>query len=418
MNIAFLVYGCRLNQAEAEGWRQALEARGATLVPPDAPAVDALCAHTCAVTAPAAREALRALRAFRAKHPRVPLIVSGCAAALLPPGLADLTLPHARKADWLAAVCDRLGLPRRPTEPAVPPTRRRTRAALVAQDGCDAFCAYCIVPHMRGAPVSVPLADLLRRADALLAEGYPEIVLTGCNLALYRDPETGARLPELLARLADLPRPGRFRLGSLEPCVADDDAILRLIAANPGRLCPFLHLPIQSGSDALLRRMGRPYGADRIRALLDRLCAALPHCGLGADWIAGLPGETEADAAATLALLRAYPFTGAHVFPYSRRPGTPAADFPGQLPSETIAARAAALRQAADETRQAALRRFLGRELLVIPETLRDGRWRGHSAEGLPCALPPPAVRGRPTPFIPTALTPAGLLTRPTPHSK
>ena len=338
MNIAFLVYGCRLNQAEAEGWRQALEARGATLVPPDAPAVDALCAHTCAVTAPAAREALRALRAFRAKHPRVPLIVSGCAAALLPPGLADLTLPHARKADWLAAVCDRLGLPRRPTEPAAPPTRRRTRAALVAQDGCDAFCAYCIVPHMRGAPVSVPLADLLRRADALLAEGYPEIVLTGCNLALYRDPETGARLPELLARLADLPRPGRFRLGSLEPCVADDDAILRLIAANPGRLCPFLHLPIQSGSDALLRRMGRPYGADRIRALLDRLCAALPHCGLGADWIAGLPGETEADAAATLALLRAYPFTGARPSPPAPPPSAKPPTRPAKPPSAASSA--------------------------------------------------------------------------------
>ena len=409
MNIAFLVYGCRLNQAEAEGWRQALEARGANLVSPDAPAVDALCAHTCAVTAPAAREALRALRAFRAKHPAIPIIVSGCAAALLPPGLADLTLPHARKADWLGTVCDRLGLPHQADAPEAP-AHRRTRAALIAQDGCDAFCAYCIVPHMRGAPVSVPMADLLRRADALLAEGYPEIVLTGCNLALYRDPETGASLPELLARLTDLPRPGRFRLGSLEPCVADDDAILRLIATNPGRLCPFLHLPIQSGSAALLRRTGRPYGADRIRALLDRICATLPYCGLGADWIAGLPGETEADATDTLALLRAYPFTGAHVFPYSRRPGTPAADWPDQLPSETIAARAATLRQAANEVRQTSLRRFRGRELLVIPETCRDDYWRGHSAEGLLCLLPGPATRGRLTSFIPTALTPEGFL--------
>lgn len=408
MNVAFLVYGCRLNQAEAEGWREALAARGARLVPHVAAGVDALCLHSCAVTAPAAREALRALRAFRAKHPRATVVVSGCAATLMPPGLADLTLPHARKGDWVEAVCARLGLDG--SAPAAPPPPRRTRASLIAQDGCNAFCAYCIVPHQRGASVSVPMADLLARADALLADGYPEIVLTGCNLALYRDPATGARLPELLARLADLPRPGRFRLGSLEPCVTDDAALIRLLAERRGRLCAFLHLPLQSGSDAVLRRMGRPYGVRQIRALLDQICEALPCCGLGADWIAGLPGETEADAAASEALLRAYPFTGAHVFPYSRRPGTPAAAFPGQLPPATIASRAAALRQAAEEVRAASLARFVGRALTVVPERLAEGTWRGLCAEGVACAVPPPARRGVPTAFTPTA-TDGGRLT-------
>ena len=410
--VAFLVFGCRLNQAEAERWREALARRGAPIVPPAE--ADVLCAHTCAVTAPAAREALRALRAWRAAHPAGLLVASGCAATLLPRGLADLTLPHADKGRWVAAVCERLGLPAEPPPAhaagaeSAPP--RRTRAALIAQDGCDRFCAYCIVPHMRGAPVSVPLADLTRRAAARFAQGYREIVLTGCNLALYRDPATGANLVELLARLADVPGEGRFRLGSLEPCVTDDAALIRLIARSGGRLCPFLHLPIQTASDALLARMGRPYGAARLRALLDTLCAELPHCGLGADWIAGLPGETEADAAASLRLLADYPFTGAHVFPYSRRPGTPAAGFPGQLPPATVAARAAALRAAAAQTRDRALRRFIGRTLLVIPEHTRTGRCEGWSAEYLRCRLPHPAPRGQPTPFTPATLAPDGLL--------
>ena len=263
---------------------------------------------------------------------------------------------------------------------------------------------------MRGAPTSVPMGALLRAAAERFAQGFREIVLTGCNLALYRDPDTGAALPELLARLCDVPGEGRFRLGSLEPCVTDDAALFRLAAGSGGRLCAFFHLPIQSGSDALLARMGRPYGAARIRATLDALCVALPFCGLGADWIAGLPGETEADAEATRRLLADYPFTGAHVFPYSKRPGTPAAAFPGQVPSERIATHAAALRAVAAETRRLALRRFLGRELCVIPERTRTGRCEGWSAEYLRCRLPESAPRGVPTAFVPTAILPDGTL--------
>ena len=401
--VAFAVYGCRLNQAEAETWKAALAQAGACLVPATEEA-DILCVHSCAVTAPAAREAIRAIRAFRAKDQGRRVLVSGCAAALLPPGLADCVIPHAEKARWLERALPFLrGLGALAPLPAPPPPRR-TRASLIAQDGCDAFCAYCIVPHMRGAPVSEPLPALLARAKALIGQGYAEIVLTGCNLALYRDPISGVGLDGLLARLCELPGEGRFRLGSLEPCVIDDAAIARRIAASGGRLCPFLHLPIQTVSDTLLARMGRPYSAARLRAALDAICATLPALGLGADWIAGLPGESEADHAATLRLLADYPFTGAHVFPYSRRPGTPAADFPDQLPPARIAARATALRQAAAQTRARALRTFIGRPLTVIPETCREGHWVGHSAEYLRCRLSAPATRGRPTPFTPTAV--------------
>ena len=157
-------------------------------------------------------------------------------------------------------------------------------------------------------------------------------------------------------------------------------------------------------------RLSEATRAPRIRATLDALCGALPFCGLGADWIADLPGETEADAEATRRLQADYPFTGAHVFPYSKRPGTPAAAFPGQVPSERIATRAAALRAVAAETRRLALRRFLGRELCVIPERTRTGRCEGWSAEYLRCRLPESAPRGVPTASVPTAILSDGTL--------
>lgn len=404
--IAFRVFGCRLNQAEAAAWQAALAARGFPIVPPEA--ADVLCLHSCAVTATAEHEAAKFLRTFRQRHPATRIILSGCAAELAPHAWADLILPHARKAQWLdetLAFLDTLRpTPAPPVNPP-PPPRAKTRATLIIQDGCDRFCAYCIVPHLRGAPTSVPMRTLLDEAREHFARGYREIVLTGCHLALYRDPESGAGLLDLLARLCDLPGEGRLRLSSIEPGVVDLRALARLIAQSDGRLCPFLHLPIQSAADGLLARMGRPYSERDLRASLDAILEALPFCGLGADWIAGLPGESEADAAASLRLLADYPFLGAHIFPYSPRPGTPAATFPDQLPPDLRQRRTQALAAIAAESRLRAQTRFLGRTLIVIPERLRNGAWEGWSAERLRCRLGPNATRGTLTPFRPTSLT-------------
>ena len=249
------------------------------------------------------------------------------------------------------------------------------------------------------------MRTLLAEARERFARGYREIVLTGCHLALYRDPESGAGLLDLLARLCDLPGEGRLRLCSIEPGVVDLRALARLIAQSGDRLCPFLHLPIQSAADGLLARMGRPYSERDLRASLDAILEALPFCGLGADWIAGLPGESEADAAASQRLLADYPFLGAHIFPYSPRPGTPAATFPDQLPPDLRQRRAQALAAIAAESRLRAQTRFLGRTLIVIPERLRNGAWEGWSAERLRCRLGPNASRGALTPFRPTSLT-------------
>lgn len=400
--VAFRVFGCRLNQAEAAAWQEALAAHGFPIVPPEE--ADVLCLHSCAVTATAEHEAAKFLRAFRQRHPATRVILSGCAATLSPAPWADLILPHARKADWLAEALTFLAeIPPRAAEPP-PPPRAKTRSALIIQDGCDRFCAYCIVPHLRGAPTSVPMRTLLEETRLRFARGYREIVLTGCHLALYRDPESGAGLLELLARLVQLPGEGRLRLSSLEPGLLDLRAVARLIATSGGRLCPFLHLPIQCAADGLLARMGRPYSERDLRAGLDAILEELPYCGLGADWIAGLPGESEAEAAASQRLLADYPFLGAHIFPYSPRPGTPAADFPDQVPPEVRQRRAAELSTIAAESRHRAQMRFLGRELIVIPERLRNGAWEGWSAERLRCRLGPNALRGTLTPFHPTSL--------------
>ncbi len=401
-SVAFLVYGCRLNQAEAAEWQSQLAARGVPIV--DKALAEVLCVHSCAVTEPALHEIEKTLRAHRAQHPQTKIILSGCAATLLPTELRDLAIPHADKAHWLERVFHFIG-PAAPATAPFPLPRRRTRASLIVQDGCDRFCAYCIVPHLRGAPTSVPMARLLRRAETLFAAGYREIVLTGCHLALYRDPESGANFVELLRRLADVNGEGRYRIGSLEPCVLDDAALIRLIAAHPQRICPYLHLPIQTASTPLLHAMGRHYTHDNLRQLLDTLCEHLPGCGLGADWIVGLPGETDNDARITRELLTAYPFTGTHIFPYSRRPGTPAATFPNQVPSHLLKARIDALNACAKEIRRATLRNALGTPLTVIPEHLHNGAWEGWSAQRFRCRIPAPATRGALTPFTPTQLS-------------
>lgn len=398
--IAFRVFGCRLNQAEAGAWQEEMAALGAQVVP-EAEA-DVLCVHSCAVTEEAVREVRKTLAAYRRARPAGRLVLSGCAAGLLQTDPADCVIPHADKAAWITRVKAFLGVDA--NAPSVIPafdTRRRTRASLIVQDGCDRFCAYCIVPHLRGAPVSEPMDQLLARAEALFAQGYREIVITGCHLALYRDPASGADFVELVKRLRDLPGEGRFRIGSLEPCVIDDRELFKSVAAARDRLCAFLHFPIQSASDAVLQSMGRTYRAADLHRMLDALGETLPGCGLGADWIAGLPGETEADAEATRAFVEAYPFTGAHVFPYSRRPGTPAAERPDQIPPQEIKRRAALLSETASRVRDCVLSQFVGRPLQVIPERFRNGAWEGWSAERLRCRLTGPHSRGELVPFLP-----------------
>lgn len=401
--LAFQTFGCRLNQAESEAWQAELATRGFPITTKDH--ADVFLVHSCAVTEPAVKEVTRLLRSLHRQRPEVSLILSGCAAELVSGVPIALRIPHSQKPEWMTHVTTFLNtLPARAPTLSTTSHPSRTRASLIIQDGCDHFCAYCIVPHLRGAPVSEPADRILQQAEALFAHGYEEIVLTGCHLALYHDPETGCDFTELLRRLIDVKGEGRFRIGSLEPCILDDRALIQLIAQSGGRICPFLHFPMQSADDEVLQLMKRRYTQADLRTLLDTVCSELPGCGLGADWIAGHPGETTAANQTTADFISAYPFTGAHVFPYSKRDGTPAATYPNQVPQTEILRRAKLLRDTAEAQRLHQLQRAIGKPLEVIPEQLRKGKRFGWSAERFLCQLPASFERGKRIMVTPTAL--------------
>lgn len=346
MNVFFQTFGCKANQYDTELVRQAFADGGAAVV--DSPdEADVAVVNSCTVTAEAEGKLRRFVRRL-ARAPRAPrTVVMGCAAALDRGALAALpnvaaVVPGADAARVLAAA----GL--RPAR--VDPRLRRfdsgARAWLKIQDGCDEHCTFCATTLARGANRSRAVPDLVAEARAL-AEHHAEIVLTGVHIGTYGQdgaPGAAASLGRLLARLvAEVPAV-RFRLSSVEATEVDD-ALAELLTGAPRAVAAHLHAPLQSGSDRVLKRMGRHwYTAARYRARVEALAAQLPAFGLGADIIAGFPGETAADHAATVALVEALPFTYLHVFPYSARPGVAATRLPGAVAPAAIRARAAELR--------------------------------------------------------------------------
>jgi threonylcarbamoyladenosine tRNA methylthiotransferase MtaB len=221
-----------------------------------------------------------------------------------------------------------------------------TRAFLQAQNGCNSFCAYCIVPFARGRSRSVPIEDVLQGIRDLSANGYQEVVLTGIHLGAYGfDLLPVTSLTELVRRIDAERLIPRLRIGSVEPNEVTDE--LLALMAESDIICPHLHLPLQSGSDSVLKQMGRGYTADFFRNLVARITAAIPHVFIGADVIAGFPGENDKEFTETLQLVDELPFSDLHVFPFSKRTGTKAADMTGQVPAQVIKLRAELLRTAA-----------------------------------------------------------------------
>ncbi len=373
MRFAFKTFGCRLNQAEAALWQAQLESIGWMATPFEE--AQWIIVHSCAVTAKAERDSVRELRHLRQSYPHAQLALVGCAAELVQEG-ADLIVRKDNKAN-LPQILSGQTIPEQLTVKL-----HTTRASIAIQDGCDRFCSYCIVPYLRGKPRSTPFDMIIERAKQLIALDYHEIVITGCHIALYQDGDK--TIVHLLDALCALPGDVRFRLGSVEPCTTDEMRFIDLMARHPGKICRFLHIPIQSASDAILSRMNRPYSAAHIRHVLDYALAKIPDLALGCDLIVGFPGETDADAAATEALLLDYPFSAAHVFPYSPRPGTPAADFPDQIPASVVTARAKRLRTIAATQREA-----FAKSLLHKPQTvLLERDHTGWNEQHISCYLP------------------------------
>ena len=416
MTVSFKTFGCRLNRAETLRFERAFVAAGVSAVPFGEPS-DIVVVHSCAVTQTAESECLRFARSLRRKNPGVFLVFAGCAAESASPvtfaslGI-DLVVRREGRDALVETVLARLaerGQERRPA--AAPPDGPSLhRALLKVQDGCSCFCSYCIVPYTRGAPRSRPFAECLEEARRHVEAGFQEIVAVGCNLAFYED--GGRTLPDLLQALAELAGNGRVRLGSLEPGRCERE-VAALMAREP-RLCNFLHLPLQSGSDPVLKRMGRGYTVAELRRTLDAICSEVPMLGLGADFITGFPGETDAMFEETKRLIESYPFSNLHVFPYSERPGTPAVSFDGKVPVAERKRRARELIELRGEKREFFAKRHLGKAVGVLVERIKEGVARGWTEDYLECRIEAsPSIRpGRLVQAVPYALDGDALLAR------
>ncbi len=372
-------FGCRLNIAESESI--------ARLVGPDTVVV-----NSCAVTAEAEADARRAIRRLRRDRPGVRIVATGCAATIDPAGfaaLADAVIPNDRKLDPAAYGA---------AAPAAAPARRHTRAFVPVQTGCDHRCTFCIIPYGRGPSRSEPAGAVVARIAAAVATGVQEVVLTGVDVTAWgadlpAGPSLGNLVGRILALVPDLPR---LRLSSLD-AVELDAQLIDLIAHEP-RVMPHLHLSLQHGADLMLKRMKRRHTTAQAVALVARLKAARPEIAIGADLIAGFPTEDAAAHDANLAVLAAADVVQAHIFPFSPRPGTPAARMP-QLPRPLIVERARALRHAAAARRAAWLAGLVGSVQDVLVES--DGR-SGHAPNHARVALAAPATPGR---ICPTRIT-------------
>lgn len=363
MKVFLATFGCRANQYDTEAARAMLEAAGAEIVASPAQA-DAALFNSCAVTTQAEADLRQSVRRAARENPSLRTVVMGCAAALdrgtiraLP--TVQQVIPGAELPDVaLALGVDPL------LAAARPGLQTGARALLRIQDGCDEHCTFCATTLARGRNRSRPIDDLIAEATRL-AERHAEIVLTGIHIGTYgadRDTSLSA-LVERLVR--EVPR-ARFRLSSVEATEVDD-RLRELLTARDSGLVPYLHAPLQSGSDRVLKRMGRHwYTATRYAEAIERIVRDVPVFGLGADVIAGFPGETDDDHRATLALVESLPFTGLHVFPYSVRPGTAAERLPARVAPSLATERARELRVLAEQKAGAYRRSRVGGRADVV----------------------------------------------------
>ena len=394
MDIAIYTLGCKVNQVETQAMERELAGRGHTLVPFDGPA-DAYIINTCTVTAVSDKKCRNVIRRARKSAPDGVVAVCGCYAQTDQLAVAALGVDLVSGSAGRMAFLDELekllqargeqvitvdeALARRDFE-RIPAGSGagRTRAMLKVEDGCVNFCSYCIIPYARGPVRSLPLEEAAEQVRRLAEEGCREVVLTGIEISSWgRDLKTGETLIDLIEGVCGAAPGLRVRLGSLEPRTITEE-FCRRAAALPS-LCPHFHLSLQSGCDATLARMNRKYDTVRYFESVRLLREYFQDPGITTDLITGFPGETGEEFAQTLAFVERCAFTAMHVFPYSRRPGTPAADMPGQVPREEKEDRA----RRAITLGEALERRWLegqaGRTFPVLFEEEKDGLWQGHA---------------------------------------
>ncbi len=394
MKIAFYTLGCKVNQYETQALEQLVTQRGHSLVPFEETA-DAYVINTCTVTAVSDKKSRQVIRRARKAAPDAVIAVCGCYPQTHPDDVEKLGV------DLIAGTGDRTGFvdllerewrDRQPITALDDAFQRRsfeslpagglegrTRAMLKMEDGCVNFCSYCIIPYARGRVRSLPLADCVRQARELEAAGYREIVLTGIEISSWgQDLEGKPELIEAIEAICQGLSPDtRVRLGSLEPRTITPD-FCRRVAALPN-LCPHFHLSMQSGCDTVLARMNRKYDSNRYYESVTFLHEAYDRPAVTTDLIVGFPGETEEEFQQTLDFIQKCAFSAMHIFPYSKRPGTPAAKLPGQVRNAVKEERAHRAAQIARTMQDTYLDSWVGETVPVLFEEEREGLWRGHT---------------------------------------
>jgi threonylcarbamoyladenosine tRNA methylthiotransferase MtaB len=423
---AIVNLGCKVNQSEMEAAARLLRQAGVPLVDSSAPA-DLYLVNTCTVTSTADEKSRSAVRRVRRANPQAQVVVTGCSVQVGPEAFAAIDrrarlVGNDGKAGFLAELQALVDTGDAPGPLAAPmPTLsgadavstqvldgiaddrasvERTRAFVKVQDGCSFYCTYCIIPRARGAERSLPAVQVLADVRRALAAGHREIVLTGINIGTYDGgwSERGLRgthtasaltLAQLVRRILDETTVERIRLSSIEPQHVDT-GLLATWADGAPRTLPHLHLPLQSGDDGVLRRMGRRYVSADYARVVDRARQALPGVAVHADVIAGFPTEDDAAFERSLGFIEQLDFAGLHVFRYSARPGTPATRMRGQVPERVRKERSARLLELAARARARWARAGLGTVTRVLAEQrLGDGRWVGHAEDHVLVAVRP-----------------------------
>ena len=392
MRAAIYTLGCKVNQYETQAMERELTDRGHELVPFDGPA-DVYIINTCTVTAVSDKKSRQMIRRARKQNEKAVVAVCGCYAQTKPEEVRALD------ADLIAGTGDRMQFldllenAVREQEPVVRVDRAlgrrvfevlpagglaaRTRAMLKVEDGCVNFCSYCIIPYARGPVRSLPLETAVEEVRRLREEGYREIVMTGIEISSWgSDFRDGSGLIDLVEAVCRTAEGMRVRLGSLEPRTVTEDFCRR--AAALGNLCPHFHLSMQSGCDGTLRRMNRKYDTSRYIQSVELLNVYFDRPAVTTDLIVGFPGETEEEFSATLDFVRRCGFAEMHIFPYSIRPGTPAAEME-QVPKAVKEDRAARAAAAARELNRAYLSGCVGQVYDVLYEQECGGLYQGHA---------------------------------------
>jgi len=394
MNYKIATLGCKVNQFETQALETMLQKRGFSAAEPDKNA-EIVIINTCAVTAESGRKSRQAIRKLMGENPGALVVVCGCFSQLSPEEVSNLgadVVHGSGDKERLIDDIEKALLEKSKIEWADDPFARRemeelpsgavdgrTRAMLKIQDGCTNFCTYCIIPYTRGRVRSLPPERCAAQTAALSGEGFRELVVTGIEIASYgHDLTPKCSLADALDAISANAGNMRLRLGSLEPTVITEEFCERLSAS--GKVCNHFHLSLQSGCNETLRRMNRKYDTARFFEATRLLRNYFPDCGLTADLIVGFPGETDENHAETIEFSKRCAFSSMHIFPYSKRPGTKAAEMSGQLTNTVKAARAAEAQKVASKLEDEFLASCVGKELSVLFETDQDGMSTGHAA--------------------------------------